>query len=122
MVVGVAAERASELDGQFGDMDVEEALVRAVGRGAGPEGRGQERQHAVVKLEGGGVGSFVEPADFVATFFSGADDDERAATAEREFGDGVGVGVAADFDSASDDIASFVLDRLAIVVGVVDSS
>ena len=98
MVVGVAAERASELDGQFGDMDVEEALVRAVGRGAGPEGRGKKGQHATVELESRGVGSLVEPADFVAAFFGGADDDERATAAEGKFGDRVGVGVAADLD------------------------
>ena len=110
------------MDGQLGDVDVEEALVRAVGRSACPEGRGQEGQHAAVKFEGGRVGSFVKPADFVAPFFGGTDDDERSAAAKREFGDGVGVGIAADFDSASDNVTSFVLDRLAVAVGVVGSS
>ena len=110
------------MDGQLRDVDVEEALVGAVGRSACPEGRGQDGQHAAVEFEGGRVGSFVKPADFVASFFGGADDDEGAAAAKREFGDGVGVGIASDLDSASDNVTSFVLDGLAVAVGVVGSS
>ena len=73
-----------------------------------------------MEFEGGRVGSFVKPADFVASFFGGTDD-ERSAAAKREFGDGVGVGIAADFDSASDNVTSFILDGLVVAVGVVGS-
>ena len=41
LVVRVAAQGTAQLDGELGDMEVKEALVRAVLRGTGPEGGGQ---------------------------------------------------------------------------------
>eukprot|EP00977_Amphora_coffeiformis_P024308 scaffold15481_cov144-Amphora_coffeaeformis.AAC.1 len=52
VVVGVAAEGSSELDGEFGDVHVEESLVGSIGWFAGPERRWEEFQVAAVEFLG----------------------------------------------------------------------
>ena len=38
MVVGLATKRSAESDGEWGHVDVEEALVGAIGGATGPKG------------------------------------------------------------------------------------
>ena len=43
VIVGVDAKWASDLDGEFGYVEVKKALVGSVGRFAGPKGGWEER-------------------------------------------------------------------------------
>ena len=54
VVVRVTAEGSSKLDGQWGYVDVEEALVRSIGWSARPERRGQEVDVTAVEGANGG--------------------------------------------------------------------
>ena len=108
MVVRFAAERSPQLDGQWGDVEVEETLVWPVGRSAWPEGGGK-------KLDATAVGFLnvrcVEVLEAIAAMREGLEDFEGSSFGDGELGDAVRGGGALDFDLSGDDVARFVGDE-----------
>lgn len=106
VVVGVTSEGSAESDREFGNMQVEEALIGAVRWFAGPEGRGKQIEVLTMKLKRSIVRVVKEP-DFIVGGREESSDTERAAAAERKFRDSAGGGRTVDLDNAGDDITDF---------------
>ena len=116
MVVGVATQWPAQLDGKLRDMKVQEPLIRAVLRGTGPEGGGQELKPASVEFQGRPVGG-EQPFDFVGSMREGFGDHKGPTAVVAELVNLSSAGVAVDLDAARDDIADLVGDKSAGGVG-----
>ena len=109
-VIRFTAERAVKLDGEQGDIDIEEALVSAVRRFARPEGRWAEFE--IPTVEGLG-GTSEDVMGVIFTVGIGVEDFEWSAFADRGFGDAaVGRGTV-DFNGGEDKVSRFVENKVA---------
>ena len=93
-----------EFNGERRDVDVEEPLIRPIGRGTGPK-RGWAKLEASA-MSFGSVAS-VDVVEVVFAVLTVREDFARATLANREFSDGVFLQGALNFDGGKDKIAWF---------------
>ena len=105
VVVRVAAQGSTEGDWEGWDVDVEEALVRAVGRGARPKRWWAEMEEAAVE---GADGAGVDVADFVFSVLLVGQDFKGAAFADGQLTDAVVSGGALNFNGGEHKVPRFV--------------
>ena len=113
LVVGVAAEGATEFNGKWGNMKVQEPLVGSIQGSTGPQGGRHEGEPASVGLKGRRV-RFEQPCDAILAMFQDGGDNKGSTATEGEFTDGVSGSVALDFDHAGDNISDFVGDKVPV--------
>ena len=107
------------MDWQWGNMKVEEALVRSVGGCAWPEGGGKKFDTPAMGFFCAGI---VKMLEAIMAMRKGFEDFEGAAFGNGEFSYAVVGSRAVDFDLGSDDVAWFALDKFSSGVDAVGGS
>ena len=102
VVVGGTTKGFAQSDGQGGNVDVKEALVRPVGWGARPERGWAGAEAPAVTFE---IGFVVDVAEVAFAVADVRNDFARSTGADRGFADSVVFGGAVDLDDDPNEIA-----------------